>query len=152
MAGDNRKVAEQLFNEVWRDRRADRLDVYCTDDCRFYDPMTASAGLGRQEYENLIRDFDRTFTTVKAELCDVTEAGDTVAFRWRARFRMTGPFEGIPPNNREADAEGAGILKFRNGKVCEQRSVGNLLTTFLALGLVRPAAELHAGAEASPPA
>lgn len=76
------------------------------------------------------------FSDQRWEVHDVYGDGDRVAVHATFHGRQTGELMGIPPTGREVACDYVHMLRFRDGKAIEHRSVRDTMTMMQQLGMV----------------
>jgi predicted ester cyclase len=101
-------------------------------------------GVGELIAPDGIRDYFATiFAAVpefRLEVLDVVAEGDKVAVRWRAAgtFSGTGKFQGLTPNGRPIDLEGADVLTVEDGKIVSNEAYTNGIVFAQQVGALPP--------------
>ena len=76
------------------------------------------------------------FSDQRWEVHDVFGDGDRVALHATHHGRQTGELMGIPPTGREVAYDYVHMLRFRDGKAIEHRSVRDTMTLMQQLGVI----------------
>ncbi len=76
------------------------------------------------------------FSDQRWEIHEVYGEGDRVAVHATHYGRQTGELMGIPPTGREVAYDYVHMLRFRDGKVIEHRSVRDTMTLMQQLGVI----------------
>ena len=91
-----------------------------------------------------IRDFfSSLFAAVpeyRLEVLDMIAEGDQVAVRWRAAadFSGSGKFQGLTPNGRPIELEGADVLTVEDGKIVSNEAYTNGIVFAQQVGALPP--------------
>ena len=91
-----------------------------------------------------IRDYFATiFAAVpefRLEVLDMIAEGDQVAVRWRAtgKFSGTSKFQGLTPNGRPIELEGADVLTVEDGKIVSNQAYTNGIVFAQQVGALPP--------------
>lgn len=102
-------------------------------------------GFGELSAPDGIRDYFATiFAAVpdwRFEVLDLVAEGDQVAVRWRAggTFDGTGKFQGLTPNGRPVELEGADVLTVEDGKIVSNHAYTNGMVFAQQIGALPPA-------------
>lgn len=154
MATNGSEIVQRLLREVWQGRNPDALDELCAEDCTFYDVLKGDEPMDVAGQKEAMRIFDRAFSLEDLSWDVVVDTPETAVFTWTMRATMHGPLGSIEPTGRTAQTAGIGVLRLRDGRIVEHRSVWDTLTFFQGLGLVPELGQRpHAWrGEAQPPA
>lgn len=114
---------------------------------KVYDPSVRHHGLGpepfdqtanRAFYEGMWTAFPGSQLTID----DTIAEGDQLAVRFHLTGEHHGEFMGVPPTGRAFVLVGQTVLRFRDGRVVERWTTGDLLGLLVQLGAIPgPAAE-----------
>jgi len=76
----------------------------------------------------------------RLEVRDLVAEGDRVAVRWRAAgtFDGTGKFQGLAPNGRPIELEGADVLRVEDGKIVSNHAYTNGMVFAQQVGALPP--------------
>jgi steroid delta-isomerase-like uncharacterized protein len=69
-------------------------------------------------------------------IVDAVSAGDRVALRTTWRGVQSGPYEGLPPSDKQIEIEQFFFLRLEDGKIAEDWTVWDSLGMAVQLGLV----------------
>ena len=132
---DNKAIARRTFEEIFPACDVDGL-------AEVIDPHAIAHGRRPDEPEG----FDgvkRTmlwlatvFSDQRWEIHNVFGDGDRVALHATHHGRQTGELMGIPPTGREVAYDYVHMLRFRDGKAIEHRSVRDTMTLMQQLGVI----------------
>lgn len=82
--------------------------------------------------------FQAAFPDIHVEITDVVANGDHVAIHEVVTGTHTGDLMGIAPTERPAKVEAAHFLRFEDGLIVERKTMTDLMSLFVQLGLVSP--------------
>jgi predicted ester cyclase len=133
-----REIVSEYFDAL-RDQDLDRATATWKPGApdRMYGFGDLIAPEGIREY------FGTIFAAVpdwRFEVLDMVAEGDQVAVRWRAAgtFSGTGKFQGLAPNGRPIDLEGADVLTVEDGKIVSNHAYTNGVVFAQQVGALPP--------------
>jgi steroid delta-isomerase-like uncharacterized protein len=117
--GTERMLVERWFAGM---DRADTgtLDEICTDDYALHFPGVP-APLDRATAKGLLAGFFAGFPGIDHTIEEIIVDDDRAAVRITVRGIHTGEFNGIPPTGKEVSFAAVNLMRFRDGKIAEQR-------------------------------
>jgi steroid delta-isomerase-like uncharacterized protein len=141
MGVEENKAIVERFAQVWS---AGNLHV--VDELAAPDLVINYAGFpeeihGPEAYKRFLNDgWYSAFPDVKTSVEELIAEGNMVASRWICRGTHHGAYAGIPPTGKPFQLNGMTICRVANGKVVEERGVGDALGMMQQLGVI-PQAE-----------
>ena len=132
----NKRLADQVWEEIWRQGKLDRLDDLFTPDFVRHDPGRELHGVeqNRQFIASLRTAFpDGRFTTE-----DQIAEGDKVVVRYRFKGTHLGAFQGMAPTHKQASYSAILIYRIAEDKIAEQWTELDLLGFLRQLGVLGP--------------
>jgi len=113
-------VFRRWFEEVWNERRADRIATYLAPDGLIHalDESGADA-VGPAAFQQFFERFLVVFPDMHFTVHEVVEQGDMAAGRWTASVTHTGEGLGVPPTGKAMTVEGFSMLRAEDGKMVE---------------------------------
>jgi steroid delta-isomerase-like uncharacterized protein len=123
----------------------DRVDQLLAPDFVDHNPAPGSTP-DRQGVKDWLRSTKQAFSNLKATSEDEIIEGDKIVVRSRLTGKHTGPYQGMPPSNKEFSIETIDIVRVRDGKGVEHWGVFDALGMLQQLGFVEaPGAPAMAG-------
>ena len=87
-----------------------------------HSPISDEPIRGTGGYKEMIALYRAATPELKVHIEDISEDGDTVSVRWRARYKHTGEFRGKRPTGKQGDISGSDTIRIANGKIVEIRN------------------------------
>jgi steroid delta-isomerase-like uncharacterized protein len=131
-AEQNKRLADQVWEEIWHEGKLDRLDGLFASDFVRRDPGRELHGVeqNRQFIASLRTAFpDGRFTTE-----DQIAEGDKVVVRYRFKGTQLGAFQGMPATQKPVSYTGILIYRIAENKIAEQWTEIDLLGLLRQLG------------------
>jgi steroid delta-isomerase-like uncharacterized protein len=137
MESENEKLTRTWIEEVWNQKRPDRIPEFLTPDVIAYGMGPDAAPLHgpeafRQAFDTLTGAFPDLHITI--EKC--IAAGDTVTALFRCEATHTGDHLGIPATCKRVTFPVMAIARYHEGLIAEGWNVLDLLTAFRQMGVV----------------
>lgn len=134
MSVESNKKALAAAVEAWN---AGDGDGYLT----LYDPSTVHHGLGPEPFDQRAnRGFYEAmwaaFPGAQLTIDDTVAEGDKLALRFHLAGEHKGEFMGVPATGRPFLLSGHTIMSFRDGRVIERWTTGDLLGLLTQLGAI----------------
>ncbi len=130
MAIDNKAIARSYLEDVWNDKRIERIDDLVTD--TFTDhhyPSDYPLGPeGAKRWFTLVR---TAFPDIHCEINDIIAEGDKVMVQYILSGTHQGEFAGIPASGRFVSVEAVSIYKISGGKIAESWVISGLMADLL---------------------
>ncbi len=82
-------------------------------------PISDEPIRGADGFKQMIALYKAGAPDFKIQVEDITENGDTVSVRWRARFKHTGDFRGRPPTGKSGEITGSDTIRISGDKIVE---------------------------------
>src|ERR1041385_3528688 len=110
---DNRRVVMRMFDEVINLGKVDLIDELFHPD---FTSETPQGTFDRDGFRNYVSSWLVGFPDISAEVHDVIESDDMVAWGIRARGTNSGDFMGIPATGRSIDIDSLNVGWFKDGR------------------------------------
>jgi predicted ester cyclase len=127
------------FNEVWNERKRDRIDAHVAPNCRIHalaeggEVVTGPDGF-RPFYDQLCR----AFPDIRFEVHEVVGGDDFAAGRWSARMTHQGEGMGVAATGQALTLSGMAMIRVEGGKMIESWNEWDRLKLASTIGLVKP--------------
>jgi predicted ester cyclase len=152
MTDANKALARRWYEEVWNGNNHAALDELLAPSAETHGfPRPDAALHGSAAFRQSLHDFRDGFSEIRVHVDEVIGEGDTVAVRWTAHMRHTGPGLGVQPTGRAVTVPGASFLCVKDGRITEgwesmdlTRVRRELESAALALTRCEPAGLIHA--------
>jgi steroid delta-isomerase-like uncharacterized protein len=131
---DNKALVRRFNAEVWNQHNVAAADGLLASTYIAHFP--GHPPLDREGQKQFIAAYFAAFPDVHATLEDLIADGDKVAFRWTARGRHQGVFQGIPPTGKQVTLSGISIFRLAEGKLVEQWAEFDALGMLQQFGVV----------------
>lgn len=137
MGVEENKAVVERFAQVWS---AGNLQI--VDELAAPDLVVSYAGFpeeihGPEAYKQFLnQEWYSAFPDVTTSVEDLIVDGDRVATRWICRGTHQGEFGGIPPTGKPFELNGMTVCRVANGKVVEERGIGDSLGMMQQLGVI----------------
>ncbi len=129
----NKFLANQVWDDVWRDGDLRRMDDLFALDFVRHDPGRELHGL--EQNRQFIASFRKAFPDGRFTVEDQIAEGDKVAVRYRFTGAQLGDFQGMPPTGKQVSYSGMLIYRVADGKIAEQWTEIDLLGLLRQLGV-----------------
>lgn len=131
----NRELGRKINQEVWNERRLDRVDAYFTED--FVADRTPHGVIkGR---DGLRASVDRSFAAFsgfREEVKAIVADAERVVVHFTITGVHTGPWGPIPATGKPVAFDEIVIMEVRDGKVCRLTGVIDNLTGLKQIGII----------------
>jgi steroid delta-isomerase-like uncharacterized protein len=131
---DHKRLADQVWDEVWHQGNLDRIDELFALDFVRHDPGRELRGIAQNR--QFIAGQRAAFPDGRFTVEDHFEAGNKIAIRYRFEGTHSGPFQGMPPSGKRVTYSAILIYRIENGKIAEQWTELDLLGMLRQLGVV----------------
>ena len=137
MGVEENKAIVQRFAQVWSAGNLHVVDELAAPDIVVNYPDLPEEIHGPEAYKRFLNDgWYSAFPDVKTSVEEMIGEGDRIATRWICRGTHQGEFAGIPPTGKPFQLNGMTICRVANGKVIEERGIGNALGMMQQLGVI----------------
>lgn len=131
---DNEYLVRRMFDEVWNDKRPDKIEAY-------HDEAFVSHGFGSEtgglaDYEDWYELMVGAFPDITFEIEDVFEADDVVAATWTATGTHEGELLGIEPTEKTGTVSGISLYRVEDGTFVEGWMQFDALRMLRLFGLI----------------
>jgi steroid delta-isomerase-like uncharacterized protein len=150
-------IPETVRNE--NKRNVDRLFAACFNqgDLGLLDQLVSPEYVGPQDehgpagFRGIVVGLRTAFPDIHYTVDDVIAENDKVAVRWHWSGTHEAPFRAHPASHHKVSSTGAGIFRFRHGKIVAATLETDRLGFLQQLGVVPPDAVLNAPQPPQPP-
>ena len=134
-----RNVAERLIREVWHvDGNLDTADEILAEDYVIHGqegPWPPTREGEKQQAAAF-----RAALDLRSEVEEILVDGDKAAVHWRTTGTHKGEFMGMPPTGKSFTVHGMSLMRVRDGKVVENRTIADMAGLMQQLGMGGPGA------------
>jgi steroid delta-isomerase-like uncharacterized protein len=130
-------LIRKWFEEVWNQGREQTIDAMCAKEAVGHGQTHDGSDIvGPDHFKQFWRAFRAAFTSIRVEIHQTIEQGETAVAQWTITMIHTGPFLGIPPSGKQITAKGMSIQRFVGGKIVEAWDNWDQLSVMVQLGAV----------------
>lgn len=134
-ARSNRELGLKINQEIWNERRLERVDTYFTDD--FVADRTPYGVIkGRDELRASVDRSFATFSGFREEVKAIVADAERVVVHFTITGVHTGPWGPIPATGKPVAFDEVVIMEVRDGKVCRLTGVIDNLTGLKQIGVI----------------
>ena len=131
---ENKALARKMNAEIWGEKNRDVIDEMIAPDCVFH------AGdrelRGPSGYQTFFDAYVTAFLDLSIQINDLIAEGDAVVTTYTARGQHSGPLMNVDPTGKQVEVSGVSILRFRDGKMVEGKTLWNEMSLMQQLGVV----------------
>jgi steroid delta-isomerase-like uncharacterized protein len=124
VCADARELGRRWFEEVWNQRRDDRIEELMAADSHGH--VEGGEYRGHAGFREMQGMFLRALPDVQIEIEDIIADGNRAAVRWHARGTHSGDGFGFEASQRAIDVRGTSWLTVSDGKIVEGWDTWNL--------------------------
>jgi steroid delta-isomerase-like uncharacterized protein len=143
MATDNREKSRSVFEEVWNEKRVEKIDDLVSADYVHHDVLSPDRQ-GITAYKQFVNLYLNAFPDVHFNIEDEISEGNTVVIRWTVTGTHNGDLPGVPRTGRPISVTGITIARLGNGKFVESWNNWDALGMMQQLGAVPTEAKSRA--------
>ena len=129
----NKRLADRVWEEVWRRGDLRRIDDLFTPDFVRHDPGRELRGA--EQNRQFISSLRAAFPDLRFTTDDLIAEGDKVVARYHFQGTHLGDFQGTPPTRKRVTYTGILIYRCVDGKIAEQWTEFDLLSLLRQLGV-----------------
>ena len=118
MSEANKTVVRRIAEEVWNERKHDRIDEFFATDFVNTDPSCPEVKT-LEHFKQWLTEIHNGFSEHHVIIEDMVAEGDKVAKQWLVQATHTGDYMGIPATNKKTNMNGITIYRIVDGKVKE---------------------------------
>ena len=113
----NKAVVQAFWNDVWKERRFDRIDELFAKEFVIH---SAGKEVGpRSKFRAWVESFFENIEALELEVHDIFAEGDKVITRWTCRGRFVGQMFGVKGKGQPIAFTGVNIMTVRDGRIVE---------------------------------
>ncbi|MGG5820215.1 ester cyclase [Falsiroseomonas sp. HW251] len=128
------------FQEVWNERRADRIDALAAPGCVIHNiDETGGDAHGPAALRAFQARILAAFPDIWITMHEVIESGEIAAGRWSAKLTHSGDGLGVDPTGKAVTLTGMSMARVRDGRIVESWDEWDRMRLSLACGMVVPA-------------
>ena len=131
---NHKRLANQVWEEVWRQGNLHRIDELFAPDFVRHDPGRELHGV--EQNREFIASFRTAFPDGRFTVEDQIAEGDKVAVRYRFEGTHLGDFQGMAPTRKRVRYSGILVYRVANEKIAEQWTELDLLGFLRQLGVL----------------
>lgn len=137
---DNINVVRKLFEFFNKDdsHTLNTCEDQLAPNVQLHDPIQPKAKPGIQTIKQAEADYLKAMPNKKTKIDQIFGTGDQVVVRWTCTGTHKGPYQGIPPTNKDIKTTGISIYKLANGKVVEIWQNWDALGFMEQIGEIKP--------------
>ena len=137
---DNVTTLKEFMQKVWNEKDFDSISQFVAPEYTVYqdnaDPWEGKT-LNHSEFKTRLNYSFNSFPDINFEIKTAISDGDSVAIVWGMTGTNTGKIGDYPPTNKNIQADGITIYRFKEGKVCGHTQVYDRTTIMKQLGFLR---------------
>jgi steroid delta-isomerase-like uncharacterized protein len=137
MSVEANKAIARRFAQVWAPGNFDILDELAAPDLIVSYPVPPEPIHGPEAFKILLARILGALPDATVSVDEEIAEADKVAVRWTLRGTHKGELLGIPATNRSVELTGITFYRIVDGKVLEERGIGNTLGLMRQLGVFR---------------
>ncbi len=135
MTTDNLEKARRIFQEVWNEKRVEKIDELVAANYVHHDVKSPDQK-GIEAYKQFVGLYLNAFPDVRFNIEDEISEGDTVVTRWTVTGTHNGDLPGVPRTGRPISVTGITIARLSDGKFVESWNNWDALGMMQQLGVV----------------
>jgi steroid delta-isomerase-like uncharacterized protein len=133
MAKDNREKSRGIFEEVWNQKRIEKIDELVSTDYIHHDVLSPDQK-GIDAYKQFVYLYRNAFPDIHFKIEDEVSEEDTVVIRWTVTGTHHGDLPGLPRTGRPISVTGITIARLSDGKFVESWNNWDALGMMQQLG------------------
>lgn len=135
MAKDNLEKSRGIFEEVWNQKRVEKIDELVATDYIHHDVLSPDQQ-GIDAYKQFVQLYRNAFPDIHFKIEDEIADGDTVVIRWTVTGTHNGDLPGLPRTGKAISVTGITIARLSDGKFVEAWNNWDALGMMQQLGAV----------------
>ena len=135
MAKDNLEKSRGIFEEVWNQKRVEKIDELVATDYIHHDVLSPDRK-GIDAYKQFVHHYRNAFPDIHFKIEDEIADGDTVVIRWTVTGTHNGDLPGLPRTGKAISVTGITIARLSDGKFVEAWNNWDALGMMQQLGAV----------------
>lgn len=133
LADENRKLGIRINTEIWNNQRFDLIPECFTEDfVADYSPRVVRKG--RDQIEEMVKSSHAAFEGFTETIRNVVADDENVVIHFTITGTHVGDWGPIPATHRKVRHDEIVIMKVRDGKVCHQVGVVDVLLALQQIG------------------
>ena len=135
MAKDNLEKSRGIFEEVWNQKRVEKIDELVATDYIHHDVLSPDQQ-GIDAYKQFVQLYRNAFPDIHFKIEDEIADGDRVVIRWTVTGTHNGDLPGLPRTGKAISVTGITIARLSDGKFVEAWNNWDALGMMQQLGAV----------------
>jgi steroid delta-isomerase-like uncharacterized protein len=135
MAKGNLEKSRGIFEEVWNQKRVEKIDELVATDYIHHDVLSPDQQ-GIDAYKQFVHLYRNAFPDIHFKIEDEIADGDTVVIRWTVTGTHNGDLPGLPRTGKAISVTGITIARLSDGKFVEAWNNWDALGMMQQLGAV----------------
>ena len=135
MSEDPVSLAHRFIDAVWNKGDLEAADDILAESFTLYNPVAAKP-FSRDAFKKNVTMTRNAFPDFIMHIRELITTPDRAVIRWSGTATNTGPWAGLPPTGKTAQATGIFILHIEDEKITEAWAEENHLSLVRQLGLV----------------
>ncbi|SIN89146.1 ester cyclase [Chitinophaga niabensis] len=132
--GNNKRIIERYYNEVWNEGKLAVLDELLSKDYINHTPSTPNPPPGPDGLKPIIKAIRKGFPDLHYEIKDIIVTEGKAVARVVMTGTQTDTLFGMPPTGRKISVNQINIEQIENGKITQHWRVTDELTMMKQLG------------------
>lgn len=133
--GDNMRVVQRFYDELWNKGNLDIADELFSPDFKGHAPGDTGAN-GPEGVKQFVATWRAAFPDLTITIDDQYEEGEAVGTRFTCRGTQTGSLYGIPPSGNAITMYGMAITHIVDGKVTSDWGEFDVLGLLMQMGII----------------
>ncbi len=135
LAEENRELGLRINREIWNNQRFELIPECFTEDfVADYSPRVVRRG--RDQIEQMVRRSHAAFRNFAETIRTIVTDDENIVIHFTITGTHVGDWGGIAATNREVKHDEIVIMKVRDGKVCHQVGVVDVLLALQQIGRI----------------
>ncbi|MBI1763434.1 MAG: ester cyclase [Acidobacteria bacterium] len=131
---NSKELGHRYIEVIWNQAELNRLDEFTAPDIVRHDPASG-VQRGFAAYSAVVQALHTAFHPMHFVINWHVGEGAAAAHHWTVTGTHVGEFNGIAPTGKQFTLDGVSIYRFANGKLVEERTVGDALSLLKQLGV-----------------
>ena len=136
MSGKNETLIRRVVDEVWNQKKPALIDE--AFDAKYVVQTPNGELRGPAGYRQLYSTYATAFPDCRIKITDLFGEGDKLTLAYTFTGTHSGPLMGIAPSHKRVSVDGTAIMRFKGGKIVEERTIWDTLALMQQIGVVEP--------------